>query len=96
MGQTITRQGRANDTVDLFGARRSNSVLTLREAADVELPSVLVDRSKALMGLLDLVDSKLKYSDLDKLIDEHNIDITGLTWTRTKNGNPFRLHRLMW
>ena len=56
---------------------------------------MLVDRSKVLMGPLDLVDSKLKYSDLDKLIDEHKIDITGLTWTRTKNGNAFRLHRLM-
>ena len=95
MGQTSTRQGRAKDTVDLFGAWRSSSLLTLREAAEFELPSVLVDRSNVLMGPLDLVDSKLKYSDLDKLIDEHKIDITGLTWTRTKNGNPFRLHRLM-
>ena len=93
--QIGTRQGRARDTVDLFGAWRSMSLLTMREAADFDMPSVLVDRSKVLMGLLDLVDSKLTYSDLDKLIDEHKIDITGLTWTQTKNGNAFRLHRLM-
>ena len=91
------KKGRGRDKlkVDIFGAWRSVSGLTLGEAADVEMPSVLVDRSKVLMGPVDLVDSKLKYSDLDKLIDQHKIDITGLTWTQTTNGNSFRIYRLM-
>ena len=96
-GPTSTRQGRARDSIDLFGAWRSISALTLKEAEDIQLqlPPVFVDRSKVVMGPLDMVDSKLMYSDLDKLIDEHNIDITGLAWTQTKNGTSFRVYRLM-
>ena len=93
-GQIHTRQGRAKDAVDIFGSWRSAGVLTLKEAADVELPAAVVDRSKVLMGPVDLADSRLTYQDLDKLIDTHNIDVTGLTWTQTKNGNAFRLYRL--
>ena len=66
----------------------------MKEAADVKLPPVVVDRSKVLMGPIDLTDSRLTYQDLDKLIDMHKIDVTGLTWTQTKNGNAFRLYRL--
>ena len=93
-GQIHTRQGRTKDAVDIFGSWRSAGVLTLKEAADVKLPPVVVDRSKVLMGPIDLTDSRLTYQDLDKLIDMHRIDVTGLTWTQTKNGNAFRLYRL--
>ena len=65
------------------------------ETADMELPSAAVDRSKVLMGPIDLDNSKLTYQDLDALIDTHRIDVTGLTWTQTKSGNGFRLYRLM-
>ena len=66
----------------------------MKEAADVDLPSVVVDRSKVLMGPVDLADSRLTYQYLDNLIDTHKIDVTGLTWTQTKNGTAFRLYRL--
>ena len=95
IGQISTRQGRAKDAVDIFGSWRSAGALTLKEAADVELPSVVIDRSTVLMGPVDLIDSRLTYQDLDKLIDQHKVDVTGLTWTQTKNGNAFRLYRLM-
>ena len=91
----ISNRGRGKDCVDLFGPWRSTSMLTLMEAADMELPSAVVDRSKVLMGPIDLDDSKLTYQDLDTLIDTYRIDVTGLTWTQTKNGNAFRLYRLM-
>ena len=91
----ISNRGRGKDCVDLFGPWRSASMLTLMETADMELPSAVVDRSKVLMGPIDLDDSKLTYQDLDTLIDTHRIDVTGLTWTQTKNGNAFRLYRLM-
>ena len=67
----------------------------MSEAADMELPSAVVDRSKVLIGPIDLDDSKLTYQDLDTLIDTYRIDVTGLNWTQTKNGNAFRLYRLM-
>ena len=95
MGQISTRQGRTKDAVDIFGSWRSAGALTLKEAVDVELPSVLIDRSTVLMGPVDLIDWRLTYQDLDKLIDKHKVDVTGLTWTQTKNGNAFRLYRLM-
>ena len=94
MGQISTRQGRAKDVVDIFGSWRSAGMLTVKEYADVELPSVVVDRSKVLMGPVDLADGRLTYQDLDRLIDTHKIDVTGLPWTQTKNGNAFRLYRL--
>lgn len=94
-GQISTRQGRAKEAVDIFGSWRSLGSLSLHEAGDVEMPSVLIDRSRVLMGPIDLVDSKLTYKDLDQLIDQHRIDMTGLTWTQTKNGQAYRLYRLM-
>ena len=93
-GKFHTRPGHPKDAIDIFGSWRSAGVLTLKEAADVELPPVVVDRSKVLMGPIDLIDSRLTYQDLDKLIDMHKIGVAGLTWTQTKNGNAFRLYRL--
>ena len=90
----ISNRGRGKDCVDLFGPWRSAGVLTLREVADMELPSAVVDRSKVLMGPVDLADGRLTYQDLDRLIDTHKIDVTGLSFTQTKNGNAFRLYRL--
>ena len=91
----MAQDGRSKDTVDIFGVWRSSGLLTLREISDIDLPSALVDRSKVLMGPVELVDSKLTFHVLDKLMDEHMIDVTGLTWTQTKNGNVFRQYRLM-
>ena len=90
-----TRQGRRTNAVDIFGAWRSSGTLTLNEAAEVEMPSVLVHRSNVLMGPIELNDSKLMFSDLDKLIDQHNIDITGLNFSHTSNGSAFRAYRLL-
>ena len=90
----MSNRGRGRDCVDLFGPWRSAGVLTLREVADMELPSAVVDRSKVLMGPVDLADGRLTYQDLDRLIDTHKIDVTGLSFTQTKNGNAFRLYRL--
>ena len=94
IGQISTRQGRKKDAVDIFGSWRSTGVLTTKEAADLELPRAVVDRSKVLMGPVDLADSRLSYQYLDMLIDTHKIDVTGLTWTQTRNGYAFRLYRL--
>ena len=95
MAQISVRNGRSKDTVDIFGVWRSSGLLTLQEIGDIDLPAAHVDRSKVLMGPVDLVDSKLPFHVLDKLMDEHKIDVTGLTWTQTKNGNAFRQYRLM-
>ena len=95
MGQVSTRQGCAKDAVHIFGPWRYEGALALKEAADVELPSVLIDRSAVLMGPVDLIDSRLTYQDQGKLIGKHKVDATGLTWTQTKNDNAFRLYRLM-
>ena len=60
------------------------------------MPPVTVDRRSVLMGRVELEDDlNLKYRDLDALIDQHSIDVTGLTWTRTKNGSVFRAYLLM-
>ena len=80
----MAQDGRSKDTVDIFGVWRSSGLLTLKELADIDLPAAHVDRSKVLMGPVELVDSKLTFHVLDKLMDEHMIDVTGLTWPRPR------------
>ena len=70
-------------------------MLSLQEAAEVEMPPAMIHQPSVLMGPVELVDSKLLYNDLDKQIDQHGIDITGLAWSDTKNCIVFRLYRLM-
>ena len=59
------------------------------------MPPAAVHRPSVLMGTVGLVDSKLVYNDMDKLIGQHNIDITGLNFSHTSNGSAFRAYRLL-
>jgi hypothetical protein len=44
----------------------------------------------------DLTDKfELRFDLLDRLMDKHSIDITGLSISSTARGNLFRTHRLM-
>ena len=95
LGPRISRGGRWKDGVDIFGKWRHHSSIHMKEAAAVLMPGAQVRRSDVLMGPIGLDDCTIMYTDLDILVDEHGIDITGLTWTRTKNGSVHRNYRLM-
>ena len=51
-------------------------------------------QKQMLIGPIELDEDRLPFAVLDEFVDVHNIDITGLGWTRTTHGNVYRSYRL--
>ena len=92
-GKERVAGGHTRDTVDLFGAWRAFDELSVEEAGACTLPPASVPSSSIILGPIDLVEGMITHKTLDTII-ELDIDITGLTWTRTDGGNAFRQYRL--
>ena len=58
------------------------------------MPDVKISKDEVLIGPIGLDGGKLPFTVLADLVDVHNIDITGLRWTRTTPGNVYRSDRL--
>ena len=68
--------------------------LALAAAGHYKTPYVQFSKDEVLIGPIELDGGKLPFAVLDELVDVHNIDITGLRWTRTTLGNVYRSYRL--
>lgn len=88
------RAGRKKDIVDIFGPWVATDSLSLADV--MEFPDPHIDPEDVLEWNFDLTDAgELTFEVLDRLVDEHKIDITGLSVSSTTRGNVYRTHRLM-
>ena len=88
------QRGRSRTAVDIFGSWLNLSNLALADAGHYKMPDVQFSKDKVLIGPIELDGGKLPFGVLDQLVDEHNIDVTGIRWTRTTHGNVYRSYRL--
>ena len=68
--------------------------LALADAGHYKMPDVQISQNEVLIGPIELDGGKLPFAVLNELVDVHNMDITGLSWTRTTLGNVYRSYRL--
>ena len=94
LGRASTAGGRSQKAVDIFGSWVSHMSLALADAGHYIMPDVQFSKDEVLIGPIELDGGKLPFAVLDELVDVHNIDITGLRWTRTTEGNVYRSYRL--
>ena len=94
------KPGRKKKILDIFGGWVPADEISLRETE--VLPSVMQPASKILVWDFEPEQAEddagsllIPFAVYDKLLDEHNIDMTGLSLSSTKRGNLFRTHRLM-
>ena len=80
---------------DLFGPWKPYSSLQLAEAADIQLPPVLVNRADMLLINVSLDDGKIPFDVLDELRLQHGVDVTGLQYSQTAAGNVYRAYALL-
>lgn len=87
------RGGRKRLVTDVFGPwyTADDQVVASLPA----LPSAVVQPCSVLEWCFELEDDCLPFGILDKLVDVHFIDVTGLNLSSTPRGNLFRTHRLM-
>ena len=94
------KPGRKKKILDIFGGWVPADEISLSETE--VLPSVMQPASKILVWDFEPEQAEddagsllIPFAVYDKLLDEHNIDMTGLSLSSTKRGNLFRTHRLM-
>ena len=91
------KAGRKRQVVDIFGEWRSAEGLSMIEARDLKLvlPNPLIPASSVLEANFELEKGKIPYGVLDRLRENHHIDVTGLSISLTEGGNLYRAYALM-
>ena len=88
------KAGRKAHVMDIFGPLHPAESLRLDDLDP--LPTPIVKTSDVWEFGFDLTEShELKFETLDNIMDNHNLDITGLNLTSTSRGNKYRTYRLM-
>ena len=91
--QTNFRAGRKKLVTDIYACWHAADKQAL--ATLPVLPPVEVQPEQILEWAFELEDDMVPFSVLDRVVDVHFIDITGLSLSSTPRGNLFRTHRLM-
>ena len=87
------RQGRKKVILDLFGEWKPADTMTLH---DLEvLPPSIVKSDKILLWGFQLDEGQLPFEVIDQIVDQLQIDVTGVLLSSTTRGNLYRAHRLM-
>jgi len=88
------KAGPKRSVIDMFGSWQPADEVLL--AALVPLPKPEIKRADVLEWGFDLTNAnELPFETLDNIMDQHKIDITGLTLTNTPRGNKYRTYRLL-
>ena len=96
------KPGRKKQILDIFGEWVPADELPVEETQ--VLPNVVQPASKVLVWDFEPEPSietddpnrvLIPFHVFDKIIDIHNIDVTGLTMSGTRRGNLYRMHRMM-
>ena len=89
-----SRGGRKTQVVDVFGPWGPAEALRLEDVG--ALPDPVVKNQDILEWGFDLTqDNELTFDTLDVVMDQHKIDITGLSLTSTSRGSKYSTYRLL-
>ena len=92
--QATGRTGRKKEVIDVFGPWSPVDQLPLNKV--LAMPSPLVNAADVLDWGFELeAPALIPFDVLDRLMDEHGVDVTGFTYSMTPRGNSYRAHRHM-